>query len=136
MTQETIPDIEAVMQEYGAKVYNIAFHILGNHHDAEDAVQETFLSVHQNLHAFRGESRLYTWIYRIAVNQALKMVKKGHSKIIQRSLDDSIQRDNQPLPEDWGADLPSALRKIFLDELVHEIRQKCHYFVTFRLTEE
>ena len=53
---------DTLVREYGQKVYNIAYRITANHHDAEDITQETFIQVHRNLHTFRGESSPYTWI--------------------------------------------------------------------------
>ena len=51
-------------------VFNLALHLLGDRDDALDLSQEVFLRVFRTLHAFRGQSALRTWIYRIAVNQA------------------------------------------------------------------
>ncbi len=52
-------------------VYSICFRLLGDAEDARDAAQETFLKVYRGLHNFRGDSGLKTWIYRIAINQAM-----------------------------------------------------------------
>ncbi|MBX7114092.1 MAG: RNA polymerase sigma factor [Myxococcaceae bacterium] len=51
-------------------VYALCLHLCGNRSDAEDAVQECFVGVHQALPRFRGESRLSTWVYRIALRSA------------------------------------------------------------------
>ena len=50
------------------KVYNVACRITANPHDADEVTQETFIQVYRNRDKFRGESTLYTWMYRIAVN--------------------------------------------------------------------
>ncbi|NOY09350.1 MAG: RNA polymerase sigma factor [Spirochaetes bacterium] len=135
MKKQNDYDIDVLIRDHGKKVYNIVFRIIGNHHDAEDIVQETFISVYQNIHNFSNKSSIFTWIYKIAVNQCINH-KKKENKIIQRSLDDTIQRDDYSIPDDFEPDLSPVERKIILDEVVFEIRQKCHYFVTFRLTEE
>lgn len=52
-------------------VYGVCLRLLGDAEDARDAAQETFLKIYRGLHSFRGESGLKTWIYRIAINQAM-----------------------------------------------------------------
>jgi RNA polymerase sigma-70 factor (ECF subfamily) len=63
---------EEVVQQYAGFVYNLAYRVLGSHADAEDA----FLSAYRNFHRFRGESRVSTWLYRIAVNAALMKLRR------------------------------------------------------------
>ena len=52
-------------------VYGVCLRLLGDAEDARDAAQETFLKIYRGLHSFRGDSGLKTWIYRIAINQAM-----------------------------------------------------------------
>jgi RNA polymerase sigma-70 factor (ECF subfamily) len=59
---------EELFRSQGARMKSVAFNILGNTADAEDAVQEAFLRVYRGLGAFRGSSRLGTWVFRILVN--------------------------------------------------------------------
>ncbi len=59
-----------IFELYREGVFAVCFSLTGNRHDAEDAAQEVFLGVHQGLDRFRGEARLKTWIYRIALRQA------------------------------------------------------------------
>jgi RNA polymerase sigma-70 factor (ECF subfamily) len=56
-----------------APVYSLCLNLTGRPADAEDAVQEVFISVHRALPAFRGEARLSTWVYRIALRAALQV---------------------------------------------------------------
>ena len=51
-------------------VYNLVYRLLADPADASDAVQEVFLKVFRNIEAFRGQSSLKTWVYRIALNEA------------------------------------------------------------------
>lgn len=68
-----------VVEAYEAKVYGMARGLTRNDEDAQDAVQDTFLSVFKNVKAFKGDSSLSTWIYRIALNAALmKMRRRKH----------------------------------------------------------
>lgn len=66
------------------KVFRLSMSILKNEQDSEDAVQETFIRVYDNLSKFREESSLQTWIYRICINQCLYMLRKNkkHKKLV------------------------------------------------------
>ena len=57
-------------------VYNVCLRMLGNRHDAEDVTQEVFLEAYKSLKRFRFESKLSTWLYRIAVNRSLNHQRK------------------------------------------------------------
>ncbi|HVT94356.1 MAG TPA: RNA polymerase sigma factor [Bryobacteraceae bacterium] len=59
---------ERVYFAHSPRMKSIAFHMLQNKQDAEDAVQEAFLKIHRSIHGFQGESSLGTWIYRILIN--------------------------------------------------------------------
>ena len=61
-------------------VFSVAFRILGNRADAEDASQEAFISAYRNFHKFRGEATVSTWLYRIAVNASLMKLRKERKK--------------------------------------------------------
>jgi RNA polymerase sigma-70 factor (ECF subfamily) len=67
---------EALVNLYERRVYQIAYRIVQNSHDAEDVLQEAFLKAFENLPGFRGESSFYTWVVQIAVNVALQRVNR------------------------------------------------------------
>jgi RNA polymerase sigma-70 factor, ECF subfamily len=67
---------EALVAKLQRRVFNVAYRILGQTQDAEDVVQQTFLSVIEHLESFRGESSVSTWVLRIATNYALKVLRK------------------------------------------------------------
>lgn len=69
-------DFEGLVGEYADRVYGIALRITGSPEEAEDATQDVFLSAFRNLDRFRSESNIGTWLYRIAVNAALQIVRK------------------------------------------------------------
>jgi RNA polymerase sigma-70 factor (ECF subfamily) len=71
---------EKLVERYDRKLLRIAQHITHNLEDAQDIVQETFLKVFQNLHAFRGDSKFSTWLFRIAVNHSLMGLRKQRTK--------------------------------------------------------
>ena len=62
---------EELVNHFERPVYSLCYRLLGDAEDARDAAQETFLKVYRGVSSFRGESGLKTWIYRIAINQAM-----------------------------------------------------------------
>jgi RNA polymerase sigma-70 factor (ECF subfamily) len=67
---------EALVSKYERRVFNLAMRIAKRQHDAEEVVQQTFLSVIEHLEGFRQESSFYTWLTRIATNHALALLRK------------------------------------------------------------
>ncbi len=67
---------EALTSRYEQRVYGLAMRMLRQEQDAEDVTQQTFLSVLENLHGFRGEASFSTWVLRIASHAALKIIRK------------------------------------------------------------
>ncbi len=67
---------EGLVDRYQGRIYGLARRILGLHQDAEDVVQQTFLSVLEHLDTFREESPVANWILRIATNHALTVLRK------------------------------------------------------------
>ncbi len=90
MTEEVKYSFETIVEEYGDFVYNLTYRILGNPADAEDAAQEAFLAAYRNFDRFRGESKVSTWLYRIATNAALMRLRKDRNKrtLTQTGYDD------------------------------------------------
>jgi RNA polymerase sigma-70 factor (ECF subfamily) len=72
---------------YSGRVYGVALRILGDEREAEDVLQETFLSAFEALGRFEGRSRLSTWLYRIATNACLMRLRKA-TPPVAFSLDD------------------------------------------------
>src|SRR5678815_3907192 len=66
-----------LMRRHQRRVYAAALHILGNHSDADDATQETFVRAYRHLASFDGRADFFTWLYRIAVNTALNALRSG-----------------------------------------------------------
>ena len=68
-----------LVSRYQNKIYRLAKHITQNDEDAEDVLQEAFLKAYEHLGGFQGNSKFYTWIVRIAVNEALMKLRKRKS---------------------------------------------------------
>lgn len=83
-----------LVNRYEANIFRLARHITQNLEDAEDVLQETFLKAFEHLDEFQGNSKFYTWLVRIAVNQSLMKLRK-------RKTDASVSLDD---PIDTGED--------------------------------
>src|ERR1035441_8004807 len=70
---------ESLVRRYDRNVFRIAQHITQNREDAEDVVQDAFLKAYQNLGQFQGQSKFYTWLVRIAVNEALMRLRQDRN---------------------------------------------------------
>ena len=92
-----------LVEENSAHIYNLALKLLGDEQEAEDVLQETFLSAFEAIDRFEGRSLLSTWLYRIAYNASLMRLRKG-KQMTTFSLD-------QPTPgeEDEGAPVSRLL---------------------------
>jgi RNA polymerase sigma-70 factor (ECF subfamily) len=71
---------DEIVKRYQRKVYTLARRILGNHEDADDIAQEVFIKLFYSLNDFKGESSLFTWIYRITVNECKSFLRKKKIK--------------------------------------------------------
>lgn len=73
------PPFDEVFLSLRERVLALCLHLTGNRADAEDALQETFLGVYRGLPAFRGESEVSTWVYRIAIRTALRVKARSRA---------------------------------------------------------
>jgi RNA polymerase sigma-70 factor (ECF subfamily) len=98
-----ISAFETLVSRYERKIFRLAQNITQNREDAEDVMQEAFLKAYEHLSGFQGNSRFYTWLVRIAVNQALMKLRKRRPN--QVSIDEDVNTGNDLIPreiEDWG----------------------------------
>lgn len=75
-----------LVQQYRERLYHHVRRMLGNHEDADDVLQNCFVKVYRNIHKFQQKSKLYTWLYRIATNEALSFLEK-RNRIATSSID-------------------------------------------------
>jgi RNA polymerase sigma-70 factor, ECF subfamily len=95
---------EELVRKYDRNVFRIANHITQNREDAEDVVQDAFLKAYQNLGQFQGQSKFYTWLVRIAVNEALMRLRRRRPERMV-SLDEDINTGEDTIPRevaDWA----------------------------------
>jgi len=92
-----------LVSRYESKIFRLAQNITRNREDAEDVMQEAFLKAYTHLDNFQGDSRFYTWLVRIAVNEALMKLRKRRPG--EFSLDEPVESDDDFIPReiaDWG----------------------------------
>ena len=95
---------EQLVKRYDRNVFRIAQHITQNREDAEDVVQDAFLKAYGNLEQFQGQSKFYTWLVRIAVNEALMKLRRRRPERMV-SLDEEVKTDEDSMPRevaDWS----------------------------------
>lgn len=71
---------EVLVNTYKQRLYWHIRRIVLNHDDADDVLQNTFIKVYKNINGFKGESKLYSWMYRIATNESLTLLKNKARK--------------------------------------------------------
>jgi RNA polymerase sigma-70 factor, ECF subfamily len=92
---------EELVNRYEKKIYRLGMNITGNQEDAEDVLQEAFLKAFEHLADFREDSRFYTWIVRIAVNQALMKLRKRRTSR-EVSMEDSEGENGEAIVQDFA----------------------------------
>ena len=93
-----------LVDTYSSPIYRLGLKMLGNEQDAEDILQNTFLNALTHLADFEGRSSLSTWLYRIAANEALMLIRKRKPNINIEDMQPE-DADDVPLPEtfvDWS----------------------------------
>ncbi|MBI3162452.1 MAG: sigma-70 family RNA polymerase sigma factor [Anaerolineales bacterium] len=127
-----------VMDAYSAPIYRLGLKMLGSQQDAEDVLQNTFLNALTHLKDFEGRSSLSTWLYRIASNEALMLIRRKKNTV---NLDDfhSEETEDVPLPEvfvDWTAlpedELLSGEGKNALDAAVNKLPESLRMVFVLR----
>jgi len=83
---------ERLVERYERRLFRLAERITGNSEDAEDVLQEAFLKAYSKLAQFQRNSRFYTWIVRITVNEALMRLRKQKTGVPSRSMRTSRPR--------------------------------------------
>lgn len=69
--------LEELLEQYQRPVFNAAYRMLGNPEDASDITQAVFLKVFEHLDSYNPEYRIFSWIYRIAINESINQINRG-----------------------------------------------------------
>jgi RNA polymerase sigma-70 factor, ECF subfamily len=105
-----------LLRRYEGKIFRLAMNITQNREDAEDVLQEAFLKAYEHLDQFQGNSKFYTWVVRIAVNQALMKLRKRRSDRAV-SLDEQIDTGEDTVVREIAAWDPDPEQRYSQEEL-------------------
>ena len=114
---------EEVYRAHAGRLYNLLFRMAGSAQDAEDLLQEVFLHAHRKLASFRGDSTLGTWLYRLAVNHCLDVLRGRRTKM-QRATD-SLDDEDAAEPAAPAPEVPTAISRLDLDRAIAKLPQGC-----------
>ncbi len=90
---------EALVEKYERRVFGLARRIVGRRHDAEEVVQQTFLSLIEHIDGFREEARFSTWLLRVAANHALALLRKRAVRQAAPLSEDRSTDEGLPRPQ-------------------------------------
>ncbi len=120
-----------LVEAYSGSIYRLALKMLGNPQDAEDVLQNTFLKSLQALKTFEGRSSLSTWLYRIAVNEALMLIRKHKPQVLLSDMEGEDEEGNEFTPiefTDWCClpeeEFVSAESRKALDDAIQRLPEK------------
>ena len=112
---------EELYQQHAGRLYNLAFRMAGGANDADDLLQDVFLLAYRKLGSFRGESSLGTWLYRLAMNHCLDVLRSRQSRMGQQT--DSLDDDDAMEPA--AAPALGAVSRIDLDRAIGRLPHAC-----------
>ncbi len=90
---------QLLVERYQTMVINVCNGFVQNYQDAEDVAQEVFIDIYTTAHKFRGDSKLSTWIYRIAVNKSLNYIRDNKKRNSNKSISDGISDINNSITD-------------------------------------
>ena len=113
---------DQLVRKYDRQIFRIAQHITQNREDAQDVVQDAFLKAYEKLEQFQGNSKFYTWLVRIAVNESLMRLRKRRTgKMV--SIDDDIETEEGSVPRDLADWSPNPEQNYGQAELAEILRK-------------
>lgn len=122
---EARPSFDEVFARYERKVFNVIYRLVGNYEDAEDLTMETFVNAYRAFDRFRGDSAVYTWLYRIAINVCKNRFKqkKRSAHVAVESLDEPLMGDEGPMHREVPDDRLNPHRAVESQELQRVIQK-------------
>ena len=113
---------DELVRKYERQIFRISQHITQNREDAEDVMQDAFLKAYEKLDQFQGNSKFYTWLVRIAVNESLMRLRKRRTgKLV--SMDEDVQTDEGSVPRDFADWAPNPEQNYTQAELAEILRK-------------
>ena len=113
---------DQLVRKYERQIFRISQHITQNREDAEDVMQDAFLKAYEKLDQFQGNSKFYTWLVRIAVNESLMRLRKRRTgKLV--SIDEDLETEEGTVPRDLADWAPDPEQNYNQSELAEILRK-------------
>lgn len=120
---------DSLVNKYKRRLYHHIRRIVENHDDTDDVLQNTFIKIYENFDLFREDSKLYTWLYRIATNEALNFLKSKKTRnIFFGNKDNFISNQQSETNEPDGEQIQKILHKA-INQLPE--KQKIVFFLRY-----
>ena len=106
---------DQLVKKYQKKLYWIIRRMVIDHQDANDVLQDVFIKVYKNLHNFREDSQLYTWLYRIATNETLTFLKNKRKRFfipivdVEQELTEKLTTNSSPESDEISHKLQQSI---------------------------
>ena len=122
-----------LMEQYQEQLYRLVRRLVGDHDDANDVIQNSFIKVYRSIHTFEGKSKLYTWLYRIATNEAITFLNQK-----KRKATTSIDQGESPIVHSLPADasVDGARLEIQLQKALDQLPEKQRIVFDLRYFDE
>ena len=118
------PDaFEELYRAHAGRLYSLIFRMAGSVSEAEDILQEVFLTAHRKLGSFRGDSTLGTWLYRMAVNQCLDVLRGRQARMARSTA--SLDEEGADEPVAAAPLVPTAVSRIDLERAIERLPPGC-----------
>ena len=114
---------EELYRAHAGRLYSLILRMTGSASDAEDLLQEVFLTAHRKLGSFRGESALGTWLYRLAVNHCLDFLRGRQNRIARAT--DSLDDEDAVEPAAAAPAVPAAITRLDLERAIAALPAGC-----------
>lgn len=108
------PALAELIRRHQTRVYQIAYRLLKDPLEAEDAAQEVFIKVYENAHRFEPKAKVSAWLHRITANHCLNLLRQRHPQ-------ESLDQEGAPLVRDPGATPLEALEQQDLSRRLEEL---------------
>jgi RNA polymerase sigma-70 factor (ECF subfamily) len=114
---------EQLYRTHAGRLYSLIFRMTGLAHEAEDLLQEVFMTAHRKLGNFRGDSTLGTWLYRMTINHCLDFLRSRHARMARAT--GSLDDDDATEPAGEVPLIPSAVSHIDLERAIAQLPEGC-----------
>jgi RNA polymerase sigma-70 factor (ECF subfamily) len=133
------PKVAALHAEHRDRLDKLARRMTGDADLAEEVVQETFIVVQRRIEGFRGEADIFTWLYRIAANLALKAktsLTRERIRIADAEMEKIDSKSGLGTSPELAALMDDPQSRLIYDELIENVKRECHYTLLGLLTGE